>query len=265
MGCALVTSSMSPASTTTSSGHGGKAVCHRVPTQGASAGQQGVRMDRERYEAPSQACQVNTPHGPLLQGQATAGGKTKPCIVPPAVPCCWLPSLLGSTRRHSKVRRGTRDQGSASKYRQKTWSLCSCVATGLAGAGDNSRNGSTGAEGALTETVDKGNRRERRTSWSRTPVHVPQMAARDRVASTAVLCMDHGRSSLGRHSGTSTAEIGSNNHYSALSPSTKTRQVSRVAVIKRKNCSGMRRSAAGSRPHICQQQYGKRQEGGSGP
>lgn len=68
MGCDLVTSSMSPASTTASSSQSGKAVCHRVPTQRASAGQQGVRMERARYEAPSQACQVNTPHGAIAAG-----------------------------------------------------------------------------------------------------------------------------------------------------------------------------------------------------
>lgn len=205
--------------------------------------------------------------GPLLHSQATAGGKTKPGTVAQAMPCCWLWSLLGRARRHSKVKTGTRDQGSTSKYRLKTCSSCSCVATGLAGAGDNSRNGSTGAAGSLTETINTGNRRDTRTSWSRTPVHLPQMAMRDRVASMAVLCMDRRRSSLGRHRGRvmTAAGIESNNHYSALSPSTKTRQVSRVAVTKRKNCSGMQRSAAGSQPHIYQQQYGKRQERASGP
>lgn len=198
--------------------------------------------------------------GPLPQAQAAAGGKTSTAL--PAVPCCWLQSLLGSATRHSKVRTRTRDQGSASKYRQETCSLCSCVATGL--AGDNSRNGSTGAVGTLTEMI---NGRERRTSWSRSPVHLPQMAVRDKVVSPADLCVDHSRSSLGRHSGriTTAAGIGSTNHHNALSPSTKTRQVSRVAVIKRQNCSGMPRSAAGSQPHSCQQQYRKRQGRASGP
>lgn len=83
MGCALVTSSMSPASTTTSSGHSGKAVCHRVPTQGASAGQQGVRMDRERYEAPSQACQVNTPHGAIAAGPGHSWRENQALHSPP--------------------------------------------------------------------------------------------------------------------------------------------------------------------------------------
>lgn len=204
---------------------------------------------------------------PSLQGQAAAGGETNPSTVPPAVPCCWLRSLLGCARRHGKMRARTRDRGSGSKYRQITRSSCSCVVTGLAGAGHNSRNGSTGAEGMLTERISEGNRRERRTSWSRTPVHLPQMAVGDRVASTGVLCMDSWTRSLGRHSGRVTAGggIGSYNHYNILSPSTKARQVCRVAAVKRENCSGMRRSAAGSQPHVCQQHYGERQERASGP
>lgn len=206
------------------------------------------------------------PMGPWLQGQAAAEGKPAPHRSP-GLPCCWLQSLLGSARRHGKVRTGTRDKGSATKYRQKTCSSFSCVATGLAGAGDNSRNGSTGAEGTLTEAVSEGSRRERSTSWSRTPVHLPQMAVGDRVAGTAALYVDRSRSSLGRHSGgiTSAAGIGSNNHYNALTPCTKTRQVSRVAVMKRVNCPGMKRSAAGSQPHICPQQCSERQERASGP
>lgn len=219
-------------------------------------------------QVPSPACQVSTRHGAMAAGPGRSWRESQPLYRSPSRACCWLPSLLGSARRHSKVRTGTRDQGRATKYRQKTCSLCSCIATGLAGAGGgNSRNGSTEAEGTLTEIVSEGNRKERRTSWSRTPVHRPQMAVRDMVASTMILCMDCSRSSLGRHSGrvTSAAGIGSNNHYNALSPSSKTRQVSRAAVMKRASCSGMQRRAAGSQPHICQQQYSERQEHASGP
>lgn len=65
---ALVTSSMSLPSATGSSRQGGNAVCHRVPTRRACAGQQGVSMVRARCKAPSRACQVNTPHGAITAG-----------------------------------------------------------------------------------------------------------------------------------------------------------------------------------------------------
>lgn len=122
-------------------------------------------------------------------------------------------------RKCSKMKSLATDEGSS----WTNYCTCSGAAKKLAGAEDN---GSVEKNVFLTDISQSG-----------ILAHLSQMAAEDRVARARLLFMDHSMSSLGRHAVRITTGEGINNSK-ALSSSSKTKHVNRVAVVKRKCCTG---------------------------